>query len=201
MGRKADALALLEALRELTKDHPLAFWDHRGQVLSHFLALGERPADECITGMREAMKAYDKDRCFVCFSHFFCYIARACLSVDDVKSGLGAIQEAVDILETIDERHYLAEIHRIRGELLAAGEGQSGEIEAAFEQALDVARRQGAKSLELRAALSLGRFWLSKNKRKKAKARALVREITDWFTEGFDSPDFISAKAFLDENS
>ncbi|MEZ5276964.1 MAG: AAA family ATPase [Opitutaceae bacterium] len=201
MGRKESALALLDSLEVILADHPMAFWDHRGRVLRHFLSLGDRPAAECVTGMREAMAAYDKDRCFVCFSHFLCYIARAYLSTADIGSGLATIQEAYELLETIDERHYLAEIHRIRGELLAAGKGQSEEIEAAFGQALEVARIQGARSLELRAALSLGRFRLSKNKRNKAKAHALVREVADGFTEGFDFPDLIEARAFLDECS
>lgn len=198
MGRNEQAAILLQSLAELIQDHPMTFWDHRGHVLSHFLAVGERPADECIAGMRQAMASYDQDRSYVCYSHFLCYIARAHLSIGEVESGLDVIQETFDALETNDERDYLAEIHRIRGELLAAGGRPSEDVESAFTEALAVARNQGAKSLELRAAMSLGRFWLSQGTRQKAKAHALVQSVFDWFTEGFDSPDLIAARAFLD---
>ena len=69
--------------------------------------------------------------------------------------------------------------------------------EAAFREALEVARAQGAKSLELRAATSLARLW-GENKRK-SEARELLAPVYDWFTEGFDTPDLKEAKALLDE--
>ena len=176
----------------------MTFWNHRGQVLRHCLAIGERPAGECIAGIRQAMASYDKDRGYICYSHFLCYIARAHLSAGDAESGLDVIQETFDSLETNDERDHLAEIHRTRGELLAAGGRPSEDVESAFTEALAVARNQGAKSLELRAAMSLGRYRLSHGTGKKAEAHALVQGIYDWFTEGFDSPDLIAARAFLD---
>jgi predicted ATPase len=198
MGRSGQATLLLQSLAELIQDHPMAFWDHRGQILGHFLAIGERPADECIAGIREAMASYDKDRCYICYSHFLCYIARAHLSIGEIESGLNVIQETFDALETNDERDYLAEIHRTRGELLADGGRPAEEVESAFAEAQAVARNQGAKSLELRAAMSLGRFWLSRGAKHKARSHALVQSVFDWFTEGFDSPDLVAARAFLD---
>lgn len=198
MGRNEQASLLLESLAELIHDHPMTFWDHRGQVLSHFLAVGKRPADVCIDGIRRAMASYGTDRSYVCYSHFYCFIARAHLSIGDVDSGLKVIQEAFTGLETNDERDYLAEIHRIRGELLAAGGRPAKDVESAFSEALAVARSQGTKSLELRAALSLGKYRLSQGAQQKAKARALVQSVYDGFTEGFDSPDLVAARAFLE---
>jgi predicted ATPase len=72
-----------------------------------------------------------------------------------------------------------------------------GEIEACFQQALEIARRQNAKSLELRAAMSLGRLWQQQNKT--AEARQLLLEVYTWFTEGFDTADLQEAKALLEE--
>jgi predicted ATPase len=73
---------------------------------------------------------------------------------------------------------------------------QPGEAEACFQQALTVARRQQAKSLELRAAMSLARLWQRHGKR--AEARALLAPIYGWFTEGFDTADLQDAKALLE---
>ncbi len=69
--------------------------------------------------------------------------------------------------------------------------------EACFRQALDIARRQQAKSLELRAAMSLSRLWRQEGKHK--DARELLAPIYDWFTEGFDTPDLKEAKVLLEE--
>ena len=89
-----------------------------------------------------------------------------------------------------------AELHRLKGALLLQGtEAQQEEAEACFQQAIDVARRQQAKSLELRAAMSLARLWQQQGKR--ADARALLAEVYGWFTEGFNTADLQEAKALL----
>ena len=74
---------------------------------------------------------------------------------------------------------------------------QHAEAEACFQQALDIARRQQAKSLELRAAMSLARLWQQQGKQ--AEAHELLAPIYGWFTEGFDTADLQEAKALLDE--
>ncbi len=73
----------------------------------------------------------------------------------------------------------------------------TSEAEACFNQAIDVARRQSAKSPELRAAVGLARLW--QGQRKHAEARELLEPVYDWFTEGFDTTDLKDAKALLDE--
>ena len=95
------------------------------------------------------------------------------------------------------EHFYEAEIHRLKGELLLAHSmANQKETEACFHQAVDVARRQQAKSLELRATMSLARLWQRQGKR--TAARELLAPIYDWFTEGFDTADLQEAKALLD---
>jgi len=95
-------------------------------------------------------------------------------------------------------RWWEAELHRLRGALLVQhAVAQPGEVEACFQQALAVARRQQAKSLELRAAMSLGRLWQQQGKRD--EARELLAPIYGWFTEGFDTADLQEAKALLEE--
>ena len=89
-------------------------------------------------------------------------------------------------------------MHRLKGELVLALSTEHQVIAAsAFHQALDVARHQQAKSLELRAAMSLSRLWQQQGKQ--AQARELIAPIYDWFTEGFDTADLRDAKALLEE--
>ena len=80
--------------------------------------------------------------------------------------------------------------------MLSQSAGNRAEAEASYNQAIAVARRQQAKSLELRAATSLARLW--QGQRKHAEARDLLAPVYDWFTEGFDTPDLKDAKALLD---
>ena len=97
----------------------------------------------------------------------------------------------------MEERWWEAEVCRLRGVLLLRQTGTpKAEAEACFQQALDVARRQEAKSLELRGQ-SLSRLWQQQGKR--AEAHALLAPIYGWFTEGFETADLQEAKALLEE--
>jgi predicted ATPase len=91
-----------------------------------------------------------------------------------------------------------AEMRRLRGELLLMGNNHA-DIEAAqcFRDAIEVARRQSGKSLELRATISLARLLTEQDRRD--EARAMLAEIYGWFTEGFDTPDLKDAKQLLDQ--
>ncbi len=87
----------------------------------------------------------------------------------------------------------------LRGEIDLADGGAPADAEALFQCALDIARAQEARSLELRAATSLARLWQSQEKR--AEARDLLAPVYAWFTEGFDTQDLKDAKALLEELS
>jgi predicted ATPase len=97
------------------------------------------------------------------------------------------------------DRRHEAELFRLtRAFLLRQAEGGGTEAgETSFSQALDIARRQEAKSLELRAAMSLSRLWQQLGRRD--EARVLLASIYDWFTEGFDTADLQEAKALLED--
>ena len=110
---------------------------------------------------------------------------------DDAHSSL---DEAFAFIEETDERYWEAELFRLKGELLL-NDGEINGSESCFNKAVEIARQQEAKSLELRAAISLSRLW--KKQGKKAQARKLLADVYDWFTEGFDSPDLIAARALL----
>jgi predicted ATPase len=109
-----------------------------------------------------------------------------------------ALAEAHTLMEQQEERWWEAEVSRLRGVLLLRQPGTpQAEAEACFQRALDIARRQQAKSLELRAALSLARLWQQQGKR--SEAYNLLAPIYSWFTEGFDTADLQEAKALLEE--
>jgi predicted ATPase len=111
--------------------------------------------------------------------------------------GLQALAEAHTLVEQHEERWWEAEISRLRGVLLLRQPGTPpAEAEAWLQRALDVARRQEAKSLELRAAMSLSRLWQRQGKCD--DARELLAPVYGWFTEGFDTADLQEAKALLE---
>jgi predicted ATPase len=113
------------------------------------------------------------------------------------EDGLQALAEAHTLVEQQEERWWEAEVCRLRGVLLLRQPGMpQAEAETWLQQALDVARRQEAKSLELRAAMSLSRLWQQQGKC--TEARELLAPIYGWFTEGFDTTDLQEAKALLD---
>src|SRR5262249_43360975 len=130
---------------------------------------------------------------------YFCtLLADACDHLGHTEDGLQALDEAHTLVEQHDERWWEAEIYRLRGVLLLRQPGTpQAEAETCFQCALDVARRQEAKSLELRAAMSLSRLWQQQGKRQ--EAHDLLAPIYGWFTEGFDTADLQEAKALLDE--
>jgi predicted ATPase len=112
--------------------------------------------------------------------------------------GLSAVGEGLRDLEGRRRQLDHAELHRLKGELLLV-QNTSGatEAESCFREAIEIARRQQARSWELRATTSLARFLATQGRR--GEARAMLAEIYGWFTEGFDTADLKDAKALLDE--
>ena len=137
--------------------------------------------------------------------HFLTLLAEVAGLLGQPEEGLAALDEALTLVEQTEERYYEAELYRQRGELLLRHTAQSHtaqdsqeqhDAEACFQHALAVARRQEAKSLELRAATSLARLWQQQGQR--AAAYELLAPIYGWFTEGFDTADLQEAKALLE---
>jgi predicted ATPase len=115
-----------------------------------------------------------------------------------MADGLQALAEAHTLVEQQEERWWEAEVCRLRGVLLLRQPGTpQAEAEACFRRALDVARRQEAKALELRTAMSLARLWQQQGKQ--TAAQALLAPIYGWFTEGFDTADLQEARALLEQ--
>jgi len=130
--------------------------------------------------------------------YYLAQLAEAYGRGGDEAAGLQRLAEALAVVDDTEERWWEAELYRLKGELLLQQAiGSSEEAEACFHRALDIARHQEAKSLELRTAMSLARLWQRQGKR--AAAHELLAPIYGWFTEGFDTPDLQEAKALLEE--
>jgi predicted ATPase len=121
-------------------------------------------------------------------------LAEASAQMGQTTEALETLAEALTMLAENGVRWWEAELYRLRGELLLSAE--RGGAEECFHQALNIARRQQAKSLELRAAMSLIRLWQQQGKR--MEARQLLVPLYGWFTEGFDTADLQEAKALLE---
>jgi predicted ATPase len=130
-------------------------------------------------------------------THLLALLAEAYGKGERPAEGLDVLTDALVMVEKNEERHREAELYRIRGELLLRlTPPDVGGAEASLQRALDIARRQSAKSFELRAAISLSRLWAQQGKR--AAARQLLAPIYGGFTEGFDTLDLRETQGLLE---
>ena len=154
------------------------------------------PSDDAAAEIRQAIGAYRATGTRLHSTHHLTLLAQALASCRHYGEGLAALCEAAALVEDTGERYVEAEIRRLEGSLLLAENG-SAAAEARYLKALEVARAQEARSLELRAATSLAR--LHRDQGRRAEARGLLAPIYGWFIEGFDTADMKEAKALLDE--
>ena len=132
------------------------------------------------------------------FAIFLSHLSEAYALLGKFDEASRCVREATNAIKVSNERWFEADVNRTVGELaLKSPKPDAAKAEAYFERALSVARQQHAKSLELRAAMSLARLWRSQGKPQ--QARELLAPVYGWFTEGFDTSDLQQAKALLDE--
>jgi class 3 adenylate cyclase/predicted ATPase len=189
-----------DALIALSREKRMSMWGVWAAVFAGWALgqRGDRPAAiaQIRNGLADA-RASGQD---FCRPYFLTMLAQTLAPCGQVEAGLEALAEALQLIDITEERWWEAEIHRLKGELLHALSRQNdNEAEAELATALDIAGRQGAKSLELRAAMSLAGLWAGRGER--PRARDLLAPIYGWFTEGFDTPDLKEAKALLDKLS
>jgi predicted ATPase len=168
-------------------------------------ALAEQ-REEGIAQIRQGMAAYQAMGTELGQSYFLAYLAEAYRKGRQAEEGLSVLAEALAAVDRTGERVYEAELYRLKGELTLQQSsmqrlvsGVQKEAEECFWKAIEIARHQQAKSLELRASMSLARLWQQQGKHH--AARNTLSEIYGWFTEGFDTKDLQEAKALLDELS
>jgi len=153
-------------------------------------------SEEGIAQLREGLAGFSATEVLL-RPYFLCLLAEACTETGHLDDGLTALTEALAVADEHDLRFYEAETHRLRGELLLKqDDSNAAEAQSCFERAIEIARTQSAKSLELRATMSLAR--LVRSTARHDEARAMLAKIYGWFTEGLDTPALCDAKALLE---
>jgi predicted ATPase/DNA-binding winged helix-turn-helix (wHTH) protein len=222
----AEAERLVQRGMSLAREHGFPLYSVQGAIVQSCVMLQRGELQEGLTAMAEALSAYRATDAQLLLPFFLASLAEGYLQMGRIPEGLQVVTEALQLTVTNIDRFWEAELYRLKGELslhsrhvedksrttLRRSKGKSAvinreplpsilpaeaEAEACFHKALEVARQQGAKSLELRAVMSLTRFWQQQGKN--AAARQMLAEIYGWFTEGFDTKDLQEAKTLLEE--
>jgi len=189
-----------EAAMALCMEHEFPQWLAMGRMMQGW-ALVEQAQTDREAGtlqIRQGLTAWQATGAKLGRPAFLASLVEQYLRLGQIEEGLSAVAEGLEAVERYGEHWWEPELHRLQGELLLL-QGNEDKAEASFNKAIEVARRQQAKSLELRAAMSLCRLWQKHGQRE--KARQMLAEIYGWFTEGFDTPDLKEAKLLLEELS
>jgi class 3 adenylate cyclase/predicted ATPase len=188
----------------LCTEQGIVFWLAMGTILQGW-ALAGQEQEEGIAQIRQGMAAFRATGAEALRPWFLTMLAEAYGKVGQVEEGLTVLAEALAFMDKTGERVSEAELYRLKGELtlvqssVQSLESRVKEAEECFRKAIEIARKQQAKSLELRAVMSLSRLWQRQGR--KDEARQMLAEIYNWFTEGFDTKDLQEAKALLEELS
>ena len=187
-----------EAAVALATEQGFPLWAALGTSLRGWALAMQGQGEEGLAQVRQGIAAWRATGAALLVPYFCTLLAEVSAHLGHTEDGLQALAEAHTLVEQHEERWWEAEIYRLRGVLLLRQPGTpQAEAETWLQRALDVARRQEAKSLELRAAMSLARLWQQQGKR--TEARTLLTPIYGWFTEGFDTADLQEAKTLLEE--
>jgi predicted ATPase len=180
----------------LTTEHGFAANAALGAILLGAAWAAQGRGEEGIAQMRQGIAALRATGSATAQTNFLAFLAEAYKNVGQAAAGLSALAEALACVHTTDEYAWEAELYRLKGELLLQSGVHGAEAEECFHQALEIACRRQAKSLELRAAMSLARLWQRQGKRH--TARQVLAEVYSWLTEGFDTADLQEAKTLLE---
>jgi adenylate cyclase len=187
-----------EAAVALSTAQGFPLWVAWGASMRGWALAMQGQGAEGMAQVRQGLAAYRANGAVSAVPFWCTVLADICDHLGHPADGLQALTEAHTLVEQQEERWWEAEVCRLRGVLLLRQpETPQAEAEAWLQRALDVARRQEAKALELRAAMSLARLWQQQGKH--TEARELLAPIYSWFTEGFDTADLQEAKALLAE--
>jgi len=182
----------------IASEHGFAQWAAVGRILKGWAGAQRGEATTGIAHIRDGLAAYEVTGAGVLAPLFLTLLAEALAFAGNIEEALAALDDALARAAVSGERGWNAEIHRLRGELTGRlPHPDPAKAEKSFCTALAIAREQGTRGYELRAATSLARLWREQGRR--GEARDLLAPLYDWFTEGFDTADLKEAKALLDE--
>jgi len=188
-------LELAEELQGLAADQGLSFQFAAASVLRGWALVERGRSEEGMAQIRQGFDTGGPTRAHL-RTHSLSLLAEAWGKEGNFTEGLAELAKAFTLVEETGIRFYEPELHRLKGEFLLALDPENrAEVEARFHQAVAIARRQQAKSLELRATMSLTCLWERQGRRD--EARAALAAVYGTFTEGFTTPDLMDAAAQL----
>jgi len=196
-----------EAVMALSTEQGFPEWLAWGTIVRGWALAKQGHVGEGIAQIHHGIAAHRATGAGLGRPHFLASLAEAYGQAGQTEEGLNVLVEALAEVDKSGQYLYEAELYRLKGQLTLQKFQVSGstfqvspnpqtEAEAYFHQAIEIARQQRAKSLELRAVMSLARLWMQQDK--KDHVRQMLAEIYGWFTEGFDTVDLQEAKALLD---
>lgn len=210
------ALEMATAAITLAREQQFPFWEARAMIVQGWALTRQEQSEEGLFLINQGETAYHASGAELLRPYSLILLAEGYGKVGQAEKGLAALAEARALVDKTGERFYEAEMYRLKGELtmqklsvvssqLSVPDAQrltpstqaevEQEAEGHFLKAIDIAQKQQAKSLELRASTSLTRLWQSQGK--KAEAHKLLSDVYSWFTEGFDTKDLQEAKELL----
>jgi len=208
-----------EAAITFAHEQGIPMWVGQGNVLQGWALAEQGQREERISQIRQGLATHEAIGAGLFRSYFLVLLAEAYGKAGQAEEGLATLAEALTVVDKSGERFYEAELYRLKGTLTLQSQASlrqvktsqdksedtdprpltpdpQGEAEACFLKAIDIAQKQEAKSLELRATMSLARLWQQQGKQR--EDHKMLSEIYNWFTEGFDTKDLQEAKALLE---
>ena len=203
LGRPEATEEYAQSMIDLAKDQGFSLWIVSGSVL-HGWALAAQGKSRGIGQMTDGLATWGSigtDNTHTYQPYFLALLCEVYEKIGEIRQGLSVLDIMSAAIERTGERFYEPEFYRLKGELLLkmndSSEAGINEIETCLQKAIAIARHQKAKSLELRATVSLSRFQIVRGK--KSEAKSLLSELYDSFTEGLETADLRSAKLLLDQ--
>jgi predicted ATPase len=197
-GNYAAANPVLDELVAVADETGARYWKALGTAVRGWLFAATGRASDAVRALTSGITSLRSAGATLYEPMHLQYLAMAYAELGQIDDARRYIDDAIEKVETSNERWCEAEVHRIAGEIALKSSAPDPEkAEAYFERALAVARQQQTKSWGLRAAMSMARLWRDQGKRD--EARELLAPVYGWFTEGFDTLDLKQAKALLDE--
>jgi predicted ATPase/class 3 adenylate cyclase len=195
-GEISAVAELADSLAQFCAHRELPFWAAQAMLSRGWVFSVEGAHSRAILKLHEAVESWRALGSAIAIPVFLGRAAEAYLKAGQPEKGIEQVNEAIDCANRNNERQFEAELMRLKGELLRASGGEK-EAENCLRKAINIARRQQAKSWELRATTSLARLLRDTNRHD--EARSTLADIYNWFTEGFGTADLKEAKALLDE--
>jgi class 3 adenylate cyclase/predicted ATPase len=188
------ALQFADRAIELAREYDLQMVGALGLAMHGFAHAAVDPISTSAIELRNGLNVYRCTGARVQVPFLLSLFAEASLARMNWSDSMSAISEALSLIEETGESHVVSELYRIRGDLLVSSKKADSELD--YFKALELARLQGTRLFELRAAMSLVQLWT--DQRKRTEARDLLAPIYDWFTEGLNTPDLKRAKLLLE---